>query len=121
MQGLFSGTRHKLEATEVDYRYVLANERTFLAWVRTALALLAAGVAVRQLALPFAVRHGRGLLSDLCLGLAVTLVALAYRRWRAAHHAMAKSAPLPDAGVVKLLTWGMLAIATLATVLMMLR
>ncbi|MBR7828209.1 DUF202 domain-containing protein [Actinospica sp. MGRD01-02] len=121
MQGVFSGTRHKLEATEVDYRYVLANERTFLAWVRTALALLAAGVAVRQLALPFGLRHGRGLLSDLCLGLAVALVVLAYQRWRASHHAMVKAAPLPPAGVVGLLTLGMLAIAMLATVLMVLR
>jgi len=32
-----------------DYRFTLANERTFLAWIRTALALLAAGVAVVQL------------------------------------------------------------------------
>jgi len=28
-----------------DYRFSLANERTFLAWIRTALALLAGGVA----------------------------------------------------------------------------
>lgn len=30
---------------EPDYRFSLANERTFLAWVRTALALIVAGVA----------------------------------------------------------------------------
>jgi putative membrane protein len=35
---------------EPDYRYTLANERTFLAWVRTALALLAAAVAIVQFA-----------------------------------------------------------------------
>lgn len=33
----------------VDYRFTLANERTFLAWVRTALALLAGAVAVLHL------------------------------------------------------------------------
>jgi putative membrane protein len=33
----------------VDVRFALANERTLLAWVRTALALLAAGGAVGQL------------------------------------------------------------------------
>ena len=32
--------------TDPDYRFSLANERTFLAWVRTALALLAGGIAV---------------------------------------------------------------------------
>ena len=36
--------------SEPDYRYTLANERTFLAWVRTALALLAAAVAIVQFA-----------------------------------------------------------------------
>ena len=34
------------EGEEPDYRFSLANERTFLAWLRTTLALLAAGVAV---------------------------------------------------------------------------
>ena len=29
-----------------DYRFTLANERTLLAWLRTSLALIAAGVAV---------------------------------------------------------------------------
>jgi putative membrane protein len=34
---------------EPDFRFTLANERTFLAWIRTALALIAGGVAVAQL------------------------------------------------------------------------
>lgn len=34
---------------EVDTRFALANERTLLAWVRTALALLASGAAVQKL------------------------------------------------------------------------
>lgn len=37
---------------EPDVRFSLANERTFLAWVRTALALLAAGVALEALDVP---------------------------------------------------------------------
>ncbi len=37
---------------EPDPRFSLANERTFLAWVRTALALMAAGVALEALELP---------------------------------------------------------------------
>ena len=35
--------------TEPDYRFTLANERTFLAWIRTALGLVAGGVVVHQL------------------------------------------------------------------------
>lgn len=33
---------------EVDYRFLLANERTFLAWIRTALGIIAGGVALDQ-------------------------------------------------------------------------
>jgi uncharacterized membrane protein YidH (DUF202 family) len=38
--------------TEPDPRLTLANERTFLAWIRTALALIAGGVALDALGLP---------------------------------------------------------------------
>ena len=38
--------------SEPDPRFSLANERTFLAWIRTALALLAAGVALEALDVP---------------------------------------------------------------------
>ena len=34
---------------DVDARFLLANERTLLAWVRTSLTLLAAGVGTLQL------------------------------------------------------------------------
>ena len=48
--------------TEPDARFSLANERTFLAWIRTSLALLAGGVALEALDLPVeaapAVRRG---------------------------------------------------------------
>jgi putative membrane protein len=37
---------------EPDARFSLANERTFLAWIRTALALLAGGVGLEALHIP---------------------------------------------------------------------
>ncbi|MFP8962363.1 YidH family protein [Streptomyces nanhaiensis] len=40
--------RMRAEGTTPDYRFSLANERTFLAWVRTALALVAGGLAADQ-------------------------------------------------------------------------
>jgi hypothetical protein len=42
------------EGTEPDPRYTFANERTFLAWSRTALALVVAGLGVVQLLPPSA-------------------------------------------------------------------
>ena len=44
----FSPRRMRAQGTTPDYRFSLANERTFLAWIRTALALLAGGIAVDQ-------------------------------------------------------------------------
>lgn len=43
--------RHRLDQVghDPDYRFSLANERTFLAWLRTALALLGGGVALASL------------------------------------------------------------------------
>ncbi|MCI4177768.1 DUF202 domain-containing protein, partial [Dickeya dianthicola] len=49
------------QGTTPDYRFSLANERTFLAWIRTALAFLAGAVAIDQFAptlAPPAVRGG---------------------------------------------------------------
>ncbi|SHM96187.1 putative membrane protein [Cryptosporangium aurantiacum] len=42
-------TRPTDPGDELDYRFTLANERTFLAWIRTALALVGGGLAVDQL------------------------------------------------------------------------
>jgi len=39
------GDNDSVPEVEPDYRFTLANERTFLAWQRTALGLLAAAVA----------------------------------------------------------------------------
>ncbi|WP_129838758.1 DUF202 domain-containing protein [Streptomyces sp. RFCAC02] len=44
----FSPHAVRAGGTQPDYRFSLANERTFLAWLRTALALLAGGIAVDQ-------------------------------------------------------------------------
>jgi len=46
----YSGkARWKEQGIRPDYRFSLANERTFLAWIRTALALLAGAVGLEQL------------------------------------------------------------------------
>ena len=69
------------EGAEPDYRFTLANERTFLAWIRTSLGLLAGGVAVRQLIDPFDVPGGRTLLALLAIGGSAVLSMGGYLRW----------------------------------------
>ncbi|QWT42934.1 YidH family protein [Dickeya dadantii] len=78
-----------------DYRFSLANERTFLAWIRTALAFLAGAVAIDQFAptlAPPAVRGGIAVF----LSLAAALLAwMAYRRWADNERAMRTGQALP--------------------------
>jgi putative membrane protein len=44
----FAPEEVRREGSTPDYRFSLANERTFLAWLRTALALIGGGFAVDQ-------------------------------------------------------------------------
>ena len=76
-----------------DYRFTLANERTFLAWIRTALAIAAGGLA--------AVTVLDGLPGERYLGVALLLAsvvtsATSYRRWALAERAMRLEEPLPE-------------------------
>ncbi|UJW35804.1 DUF202 domain-containing protein [Saccharothrix sp. AJ9571] len=102
---------------EPDYRFSLANERTFLAWMRTALGLLAGAVAVRQLVPEFGVPGARTILALLCAALAVLLTAASYPRWRRVQRAMRRGEPLPPNRMMLVLTVGLAVITALAVVL----
>jgi putative membrane protein len=83
------------DTREPDYRFTLANERTFLAWIRTALALIAGGVAVVQLVPALSipgVRHGLGSALTAAGGV---LAVLAVRRWQRVQTAMRLGDDLP--------------------------
>ncbi|MCO7218452.1 DUF202 domain-containing protein [Klenkia sp. PcliD-1-E] len=72
----------------------MANERTFLAWVRTSLALLAAGVALEALDLPIA--EGLRLASALVfIALGLLAPVQAWWGWVTTERAMRTSRPLP--------------------------
>ncbi len=91
------------EGTEPDYRFSFANERTFLAWIRTALALLAAGVAldVVDLSMAEGVQEFIGILL-VALGLVAAVVA--WLRWAWSERAMRRRDPLPAVGAGVLFT-----------------
>lgn len=63
-------------------RTLLANDRTYLAWLRTALSLVAAGVAVAKLLPPLELLGGRRVLGTLIVGLGAATGMLAYLRWQ---------------------------------------
>jgi putative membrane protein len=101
---------------EPDYRFTLANERTFLAWIRTALGLLAAGVAMRQLVPAFDLPGATAVLAVGCAVMAVVLAAASYPRWRSVQRAIRADAPLPRTRLIAALAMGVLALALLTTV-----
>jgi putative membrane protein len=88
-----------------DVRYTLANERTYLAWNRTALALIGAGLAAGQL-LDFDSRGERLLVALPPIVLGLVLALTSYRRWEANERAMRLDQPLPGAGPPWLLSAG---------------
>ncbi|WP_328395928.1 YidH family protein [Nocardia sp. NBC_00416] len=96
---------------EPDYRFTLANERTFLAWIRTAFALLAGGVAVGQLFTGEFDPATHRLLGGGCVVLAVLVAVGAFLRWRQVQAAMRRDGPLPGPVMVKLMVGGVLAAA----------
>jgi putative membrane protein len=81
--------------TDPDARFSLANERTFLAWIRTSLALLAGALAVAQFVDPFLVRGARTVLATILALLGLALPIWAYRRWRGVEQAMRLGRGLP--------------------------
>ncbi|MRT54540.1 DUF202 domain-containing protein [Enterobacteriaceae bacterium RIT693] len=92
-----------------DYRFSLANERTFLAWIRTALAFMAAAIGIDQLAPEMAPSALRELL---VAGLGLTAAVLAWyawQRWARNERAMRNDAALTYPRLLLWLSYGLVA------------
>ncbi|MFI1355464.1 YidH family protein [Streptomyces sp. NPDC020898] len=103
-----------------DYRFSLANERTFLAWLRTALALIGGGFAVDQFLpdLQWAWRVG------LALGLLAAGVLCSLRavnHWVRCERAMRRGEDLPVSRFPALLSLGVAVVAVAMVVVVLVR
>jgi putative membrane protein len=80
---------------EPDARFTFANERTFLAWSRTALALVAAGLAIVQLLPPFpGVPWGRHIIGTPLILLGSAVAVISYLEWNGNQRALRRGEPL---------------------------
>ena len=104
---------------EPDYRFTLANERTFLAWIRTSLALLAGGVAVVQLVPNFSVPGGRHILGFALIVLSIIIAVSSYRHWAESERALRLGKPLPPSVLPRTLGAGVAAVSLVALILIL--
>ena len=101
---------------EPDPRFSLANERTFLAWIRTAVALMVAGLAVAEF---FSSRsQATRLVIAIPLVLLGAVVAFtSFPRWEEKERAMRLGEPLPPSSLPRLLAVAVGSVAVVAAVL----
>lgn len=102
---------------EPDYRFTLANERTFLAWIRTSLALAAGGLGVINLINDL---YGQEFIGLALLTLSLLTASTAYRRWTNNERSMRLGEPLPTSRLPALIAIGTAALTIGAAVLFIL-
>jgi len=88
---------------DVDYRFLLANERTFLAWMRTALALIAGGVALDQFVVVAGARDLVTVLGIFAIVLGAIVAVLGMVQWRRADRAMRNANRMNSSSTVMIL------------------
>lgn len=107
------------DSSEPDARFSYANERTFLAWIRTSLGLVTAGLAITQLLPPFDFPGGRRLIGLPLIALGVAIAISSFRNWRGNERAMRLGRPLPESSLPRISAIVVSAVAILGLVLVL--
>jgi len=107
--------------TEPDARFTFANERTFLAWSRTALALVVAGLAIIQLLPPFpGVPWGRHIIGTPLILLGSAVAVISYLEWLRNQRALRRGEPVSRSWLPRILALTIAVIGLVAAALALL-
>jgi putative membrane protein len=117
LRDLESEDQPAVQESEPDARFTYANERTFLAWNRTALALIATGVAATQLLPEFHIHGGRQILGIPLIALGALVAVTSFTQWKANERAMRRRQPLPNSPMALVLSIGIGVTSLIAIVL----
>ena len=100
-----------VEPAEIDpdYRFTLANERTYLAWIRTTLGLLAGSIAVVHLVPDVGLDAARQVVGSALAVVGALLAGSAMRRWSVVQRAMRRGEDLPPTRMPMLLGFALIA------------
>jgi len=114
--GAWHERRLEQTGSDLDPRFTFANERTFLAWNRTALALIAAGLAAAQF-LKFNLHGLRLIIAVPLIVLGAVLALASYSHWEDSERAMRLRQPLRYSWMPRVLSGGIILIALLGAIL----
>jgi putative membrane protein len=109
------------EGKTPDPRMSLANERTFLAWMRTALTMIAGGVSLDAFVADTIPTGVRVTLSVVLLALGAALAAGSFQRWLAAERAIRRGEELPVTPLAPLVSGGLTRVAVAMILVVLLR
>jgi putative membrane protein len=116
-----AGARAGAGEVDPDARFTFANERTFLAWTRTALAFVVAGLAIVQLLPPFpGVPWGRRLLGVPLIVIGGVIAVVGYSQWSRNQRALRRGEPIPPSVLPLVLAVAIAAMALVAAVVLLL-
>ena len=101
--------------TEPDARFSFANERTLLAWNRTALAFIVAGVGLAGVFRSV----DASIVAIPLVTLGAVLALGGYRRWKDSDRALRLGEPLPATQLPLILAFGVLVVSATAIVLIL--
>jgi putative membrane protein len=106
---------------EPDARFTFANERTFLAWTRTALAFVVAGLGIVRLLPPFhGVPWGRQLLGVPLIVLGGVISLVGYGEWVRNQRALRRREPLARSVLPRILSMTIAGLAIVSAVVLLL-